>query len=150
MRALNSQLTQPDLATTSVQSMWDKFAIKLEQGIDKFIPTRKSGIRDGFPWINQEIRRLIRKQDKLYKRWSRPGRSYDQSKFFDYKHLVRQISDKAHAKYLGDILGINNEIPDQDVGESPKVKTKMLYSLLKHSKQYSNGIAPLKRMVKLF
>ena len=48
-------------------------------------------------------------------------------------------------KILRDILGINNEIPDQDVGEPPKVKTKKLYSLLKHSKQDSNGIAPLKK-----
>ena len=145
MRDLHSELTQSDLATTSVQSMWDRFASKLEQGIDKFIPTRQSGTQDGFPWINQEIRRLMRKRDKLYKRWSRSGRPYDQSKFLNYKHLVRRVSEKAYEKYLGDILGINNEILDQDVGEPPKVKTKKLYSRLKHSKQDSNGIAPLKK-----
>ena len=77
--------------------------------------------------------------------------TYDHSKFLNnYKHLVRRVSEKAYEKYLGDILGINNEIPDQDVGEPhspppPKVKTKKLYSLLKHSKQDSNGIAPLKK-----
>ena len=83
MRDLHSELTQSDLATTSAQSMWDRFATKLEQGIDQFIPTRKSGSRDGFPWINQEIRRLMRKREKLYKRWSRSGRPYDQSKFLN-------------------------------------------------------------------
>ena len=66
MRDLHSELTLSDLATTIVQSTWDKFATKLEQGVDKFIPTRKSGTRDGFPWINQEIRRLMRKRDTLY------------------------------------------------------------------------------------
>ena len=145
MRDLLSELTQSDLATTSVQSMWDRFATKLEQCIDKFIPTRQSGTRDGFPWINQEIPRLMRKCDKLYKRWSRSGRPYDQSKFLNYKQLVRRVSEKAYEKYLGDILGINNEIPDQDVVEAPKVKTKKLYSLLKHSKHDSNGIAPFKK-----
>ena len=35
MRDLHSELKQSDLATTSVQSVWDKFAIKFEQGIDK-------------------------------------------------------------------------------------------------------------------
>ena len=119
MRDLHSELTQSDLATTSVQSMWDRFATKLEQGIDKFIPTRQSGTRDGFPWINQEICRLMRKRNKLYKRWSRSGRPYDQSKFLNYKQLVRRVSEKAYEKYLGDILGINNEIPDQDVVEPP-------------------------------
>ena len=103
MRDLHSELTQSELATSSVQSMWDRFATKLEQGLDKCIPTRQSGTRDGFPWINQEIRRLMRKRDKLYKRWSRSGRPYDQSKFLNYKQLVRRVSEKAYEKYLGDI-----------------------------------------------
>ena len=96
MRDLHSELTQSDLATTSVQSIWDRFASKLEQGIDKFIPTRKSGTRDGFPWINQETHRLKRKCDELYKRWSRSGRPYEQSNFINYKHLVRRVSEKAY------------------------------------------------------
>ena len=52
MRDVYFELKQFDLATTSVQSMWDRFATGLEQGIDKFIPVRKAGTRDGFPWIN--------------------------------------------------------------------------------------------------
>ena len=68
MRDVYVKLKQYDLATTSVQSMWDRFATVLGQGIDKFIPVRKAGTRDGFPWINQEIRCLMRKRDKLYKR----------------------------------------------------------------------------------
>ena len=35
MRDLHSDLTQSDLATTSVKSMWDRFATKVEKGIDK-------------------------------------------------------------------------------------------------------------------
>ena len=145
MRDVYVELKQSDLATTLVQSMWDRFATGLKQGIDKLIPVRKAGTRDGFPWINQEIRRLMRKRDKLYKRWSRSGRPYDQSRFIEYKHLVRRVSDRAYEKYLGDILGLNNDQGDQNGGEPPKVKTKKLYSLLKHSKQDSSGIAPLRK-----
>ena len=87
----------------------------------------------------------MRKRDKLYKRWSRSGRPYDQSRFIEYKHLVRRVSDKAYEKYLGDILGLNNDQEDQNGGEPPKVKTKKLYSLLKHSKQDSSGIAPFRK-----
>ena len=39
----------------------------------------------------------------------------------------------------------NNERDDQNMGEPPKVKTKKLYSFLKHSKQDSGGIASLKK-----
>ena len=52
MRDVDVELKKSDLATTSVQSMWDKFATGLEQGIDNFISVRKAGTRDGFPWIN--------------------------------------------------------------------------------------------------
>lgn len=145
MRDFHLELVQSSLATTDVQSLWDKFVTRLQQGIDKFIPVRKAGTRDGFPWINQEIRRLIRKRDKLYKRWSRSGRPYDHNKFLEQKHLVRRVSERAYEKYLGDILGLNNERDDQNMGEPPKVKTKKLYSLLKHSKQDSGGIASLKK-----
>ena len=44
----------------------------------------------------------------------------------EYKHLVRQVSDRASEKYQGDILGLNNDKEDQDGGEPPKVKTKTL------------------------
>ena len=65
MRDIYVELKQSDLATTTVQNMLDRFATGLEQGIDKFIPVRKADTRDGFPWINQETRRLIRKRDTL-------------------------------------------------------------------------------------
>ena len=112
------------LTLLPVQSMWDKFATGLEQGIGKFIPVRGPGARDGFPWINKEIRRLMRKRDKPYKRWSRSGKPFDQSRFIEYKHLVRRVSDKAHEKYLGDILGLNNDQEDQNGREPPRLKPK--------------------------
>ena len=107
MRDFQSELLT-DLATTDVQELWDMFASRLEQGIDKFIPTRKAGTRDGFPWINQEIRRLMRKRNKLYKRMKRSGRPNDTKKFLEYKYLVRRVIDRAYERYLGDILGINH------------------------------------------
>ena len=142
MRDFQSELLT-DLATTDVQEMWDKFASKLKQGIDKFIPTRKAGTRDGFPWINQEIRRLMRKRDKLYKRMKWSDRPNDTKKFQKYKHLVRRVTDRAYEHYLGDILGVNTTT-EQEENSPPKMNTKKMYSLLKHSKQDSSGVAPLK------
>ena len=106
MRDFQSELLT-DLATTDVQELWDMFASRLEQGIDKFIPTRKAGTRDDFPWINQEICCLMRKRDKLYKRMKRSGRPNDTKKFLEYKHLVRWATDRAYERYLGNIVGIN-------------------------------------------
>ena len=40
-RDFHLELTQSSLATTDVQSLWDKFVTRLQQGTDKFIPVRK-------------------------------------------------------------------------------------------------------------
>ena len=84
----------------------------------------------------------MRKRDKLYRRWSRSGRPDDYKKFLDQKHLVHRISDRAYEKYLIDILRLNKE--EDGLDAPPKVKPKILYSLLKHSKQDSRVIASLK------
>ena len=68
----------------------------------------------------------MKKRDKLYKRWCRSGRPYDQSRFIEYKHLVRRVSDRAYEKYLGDILGLNNDQEDQNGGEPPRSNQKKL------------------------
>ena len=102
MRNVYIERKESDLATITEQRMWETFATGLEQGIDKSIPIRKVDTRDGFPWINKEIRRLMRKRDKLYKRWSRPGRPYDQSRFIEYKHLVWR-SQTEHMKNLSKV-----------------------------------------------
>ena len=125
MRDLHLEL-QSDPATTDTHELCDEFAGRLQQGIDSFIPTRKAGTTDGLPWINREIRRLIRKRDKHYKCWSRSGRPVDQTKFLQLKHLVRRLLDRAHEKYLQDILGLSNETDDHAGEAPPKVKTKKL------------------------
>ena len=142
------KVVKSDLATADIQILWDKFVAKLQQGIDTFIPIRKARPKNGLPWINQEIRRLMRRRDKHYKRWTRSCRPIDQKKFLEYKHLVRRVSEMAYEKYIGDILGIQQEADDLDT--PAKVNTKKLYSLLKHAKQDNGGITSLKANGKTF
>ena len=73
----------------------------------------------------------------------RSGRPNDSKKFLEHKHLVRRVTDRAYGRYLGDILGINKP-SQQEENSPPKVITKKMYTLLKHLKQDSNGVAPLK------
>ena len=83
------------------------------------------------------------KRDKLYKRMKRSGRPNDTNKFLEYKHLVRRVTDRAYERHLGDILRINTTT-EQEENSPSKVNTKKMYSLLKHSKQDSSSVAPLK------
>ena len=73
----------------------------------------------------------------------RSGRQNDKKKFQEYKHLVCSFTVRAYERYLGDILGMNTTT-EQEENSPPKMNTKKMYSLLKHSKQESSGVAPLK------
>ena len=85
----------------------------------------------------------MRKRDKLYKRMERSGRPNDTKKFLVYKRFVHRVTERAYERCLGDILGINTTT-EQEENSPPKVNTKQMYSLLKHSIQDSSGVAPLK------
>ena len=58
---------------------------------------------------------------------------------------IKVKSDKAYEKYLGDILGLNNDQETKLEENLLRSKPKKLYSLLKHSKQDSSGITPLRK-----
>ena len=108
----------------------------------------RSALNSSVVWINQEIRRLFRRRDKYYKRWTRSNRPTDRKKFLEYKKLVCQVSERAYERYISDILGINPET--DDLPSPTKVNTKKLYSLLKHSKQDISGVSSLKANGKTF
>jgi hypothetical protein len=52
----------------STQELWDYFKKELEDSIDENIPQKTAKIKDGNPWITRDIKRLIRKRDRLYKK----------------------------------------------------------------------------------
>ena len=49
-------------------SMWNIFQIKVEESIKSNIPHKTAKQKDGCPWINRDLKRLIRKRDRWYKR----------------------------------------------------------------------------------
>jgi hypothetical protein len=52
----------------STQELWDYFKKELEDSIDENIPQKTAKIKDGNPWITRDIKCLIRKRDRLYKK----------------------------------------------------------------------------------
>ena len=106
--------------------------------------------------MTEEIKRTIRTRDSFYDRYKRLRRPTDRRAFLKAKHLVKQNLKQAHNRYIEEILGLANSIeqPEPNCQSSPEphkgtFASKMLFSLLKNSKQDSKGIAPLKKDGKL-
>ena len=57
-------LTAPD--DTDINVLWTKFTDILRDGTRQFIPHRRQKARVGLPYISSELRRLMRRRDRLY------------------------------------------------------------------------------------
>ena len=50
----------------SASQLWNLFKTELNDSIDKFIPSKVVKRRTGLLYVDKEIKRLIRKRDKLH------------------------------------------------------------------------------------
>jgi len=64
----------------SVNSMWTYFQTNLDNSIKNNIPHKRAKYKDGYPWINRDLRRLIRKRYRSYKRKKKSGNKADKNK----------------------------------------------------------------------
>ncbi|CAG2246260.1 unnamed protein product [Mytilus edulis] len=68
LKSINEEITKMNHHDCCTQDMWDYFQNKLENTINTNIPQKTARSKDGNPWITADIKRLIRKRDKHYKR----------------------------------------------------------------------------------
>ncbi|MES9994057.1 MAG: reverse transcriptase family protein, partial [Candidatus Thiodiazotropha sp.] len=124
----------------NVEDLWNSFKTAISRGILKFVPIKRFGAKKSLPWITQEIRRLRRKRDKLFKKQRSSRREKDIQHFKQVKHLIQTKIRLAYDKYLQDLLGLTAENSDK----SPSGFTpKKLFSLIKNARQDSQGISTL-------
>ena len=122
----------------SVEQNWNAFKYAVTTGISQFIPQKSSNPKNKLPWINPEIKREMRKKDRLYKKATH---SKDQQhwKVFKYqRNLVAKLIKKSHNRYLNEVIG-----------DSLTVNPKTFWSYVKHSKSENLGIPPLKTVDRL-
>ena len=124
---------------STVEEIWNALKTALDSGIQQFVPIKKLSSKCSLPWITQEIRRLMRKRDKLYQK-QKTGSGKDRCHFKRVKHLVQLKIKISYENYLADILGVGS--CDENGGSvfSPK----KLFSLIKNSRQDNRGISTLR------
>ncbi|XP_071171114.1 uncharacterized protein [Mytilus edulis] len=66
----------------TIDDLWTTFKTKTTETINKNIPTKVIGKKSKLPWVNRDLKRLIRKKNKLYKK-----KSHDSK----YKNKYKEI-----------------------------------------------------------
>ena len=107
--ASNSSKMLRQFQESTVEAIWNALKTACDSGIQQFVPIKKLSSKCSLPKITQEIRRLLRKRDKLNQK-QKSGSGKDRCHFKRVKHLVQlKIKKKILMKiiwrtYLGWVL----------------------------------------------
>ena len=122
----------------SVDDLWTKFTSALERLSSECIPTEMVRGKSSFPWITQEIKRLIRKRDHFYRKFKTTGDQTKRSKFLCLRKIIKCKTKLGYTTYLEGLLRLDSET-------STACDSKKLFSFLKNSRQDQVGSPPLKQ-----
>jgi hypothetical protein len=127
--------SQTDIIDNSndVNKTWDQFRTTIEDIMKKYIPTKLTSARNSHPWINHNINKPTRKKNRAHTKARSTKKSKDWNRYTKLKSACQREIRKSHDSYLQDI-----------VSGDMKNNSKKLWSYIKHKKQDSSGVAPLK------
>lgn len=117
----------------SVDVNWNMFKTSLSTGMFQFIPQKSSRPKYKLPWINVNIKREMRKKDRLHKRAIHSKNHQHWEVFKRQRNLVSKLVKESHNAYLNDVIG-------SSLTENPK----KFWSYVRSCKSENIGIPPLK------
>ena len=128
-----ANFTEPFLAIDdsdpTAHDLWQCFRVELYIATEKFIPHKLEKSRNGLPYLTKDIKRLMRKRDKLH--------AHKDPRCKILKHVVQNKLRCAHYQYVEDIINPSNN-------DNPLETKKRFGVLLKHAKCDNTGVHPLK------
>ena len=93
------------------ESLWQAFKIQLHLGINKLIPSKIAKRKNFYPWIDVDLRRLIRKRNRYFKIKNRTNNSRDVN---HYKSLKREVQRSVRQSYWSHVEEILEPRDDEN------------------------------------
>ena len=121
-----------------VEAKWQVFKHHIETGIDMFIPTKRAKKKDSPPWIDTDIKRLIRKRNKYFNIKSKTHCPSDTN---HYKALKREVQRRIRQNYWSYVEEIFTPTDSRDNESSV---SKRFWSFIKHARNDKLGVPTLK------
>ncbi|KAI8479428.1 hypothetical protein Bbelb_428470 [Branchiostoma belcheri] len=145
LRKASKELTESVLGCHTdkpdVEAIWMDFKTGMLERVQKYIPLKKVRARGSQPWISNKTRKLIRRRDRIHKKYKKTKR---QNLFQAFKSLKRQVQQQLRREYWDHVQGLITE----DCIEKPK-PTKKFWAFVKSKRNENSGVSPLKVAGKL-
>ena len=133
-----------NLESRSIEDAWQEFKTALNEGISKYVHSKFISGKKDLLWITQSIKREIRRRDRLFQKLKKFKKPSDRKSFLNSKYLIKKKFKQAHDKYFKDLRGINDQQTSEEESKST-FSRKKLFSIIKNSRQDSQGIPLLKQ-----
>ena len=111
-----------DHSHMSVNDIWVKFKTGFVEAVERFIPSKMTKTKYSVPWIDINIKRLVKKRQKLY---LRARKSKDHDVKIHYKRFrahAQKVLRDAYWKYVSNIFMFENDSSDPDTTKPEKIK----------------------------
>ena len=132
MSELSSKITS--IAYESINKMWEKFKKGIFEIMEKNIPSKLTSSRQNLPWINNKLRRIIKKKHKLYIKARNSGKKEDWDRYRLHKRFTQKTLRQAHWDHVNNILEDSLQ----------KGNRKPFWKYIKAKKKDNIGVAPIK------
>ena len=127
------------LVGADVNQLWDTFTNNLQESINNHVPQKIAKSKDEFQWITKEIKQMIRRRDRMYKRKNKSNHQDDINKFKKVKQLVQRKMRQAYWNYIEEVISIEH-VPEQN----NRTNTTKFWTFIKHRKKDNSTIPGLK------
>jgi len=141
--AINSGLDDfyPKLAAMKennkdINTLWETFKSTIMSLIDKNIPSRLSKSKRDYPWINRDLKKMMKKKAKLYKK-AKKTKNWD--RFRSHQRECRRALRRAEWDHVNNV--IEEGFKDNN--------SKPFWNYIKSKRKDNIGVAPLKVAGKL-
>ena len=87
-----------------VEELWIEFKTALLEARDIFVPSKLTRGKTGKPWVSPELKKLLRRKDRLYKKKKKSNRDDLKAEFRELKREVQRRLRRAYYEYVSSIL----------------------------------------------
>ena len=127
---------------TPVSNLWKKLKDGIAEGVQRYIPHKNTRKLDSLPFVTPEIRKLIRKRDRMYDRMKTANKDVFQhdraikakQRFKELKQEVQRKLRRSYWQYVESVVTPLETEPGM----------KRFWSFIRHMRTDNCGIAALK------
>ena len=134
LRSNISSSSQTFLSTdyADIDSIWAAFKTTVTSAMDQHVPTKMTSTLRTHPWVNTNLRKLMRKKQRAH-RLAKPTRqARDWNRYKKLQAEAQRSTRKAYKGYMEDIVS-------QDLKEN----SKRFWSFIKSKRQEASGVSAL-------